>query len=427
MKSKRKVGRVFSLVLTVILAVSMCVTDFTASALGLTSITLLSDQDIELHRDYRDILCEISPSYSSLTHNSAFASGYVKMQGIDVSKWQGTIDWDKVAADGVDYVIIKIAGRGYSDGTITLDPMFTTNIEGAKAAGLKVGVYFFTQAISKAEAIEEANFVISNLGDYSLDLPVYYDIESIDYATGRLDSANLSYQQKTALCEAFCSTIVAAGYSAGIYANKYWLTSMIDGESLAENYEIWLANWTTETSYTGTYTTWQYGDSGSVNGISGAVDTDIRYSLRTAYAKSSVTLTTIGATSKPTVVGDGTLTFTSSDTSVAKVNSKGKITAVGVGTCRITATSSINGTKATITVNVTAVSGTTDILGDANCDGELDASDASLILLYASWFGVSQSSVNYYSFMDYDGDGEISAIDAALLLAYLAKNGVSTG
>lgn len=214
----------------------------------------------------------------SLTHQNRF-SGVSKVYGIDVSYYQGNIDWKKVKNSGVEFVIIRVGYRGYgSAGTLVEDPKFKTYLDGATKAGLKVGVYFYTQAITTAEAKAEAKFVLDRIKGYSLQMPVYYDIESVDYDTGRLDSAGLSKAQKTALCTAFCDTIIKSGYSAGVYANYTWLNYYIDGAGLGRKYPIWLAHYTSNTNYDQRMDMWQYSGSGTVSGISAYTDVNVWYS-----------------------------------------------------------------------------------------------------------------------------------------------------
>ena len=294
-----------------------------------------------------------SPTVSSLTHNSRFAADYVPVSGIDVSKWQGTVNWAGVATDDVVFAIIRVGNRDYSTGALVYDEKFEPNIRNAATAGLDTGVYFRTQAINTAEAVAEANFVIDHIKSFQVTMPVYFDIESIDYDTGRLDQAGLTKAQKTALCEAFCSTIQAAGYEAGVYANMYWFNTMLDAASLESKYHIWLANYTDQTSYTGRYDMWQFSCTGSVTGISGNVDRDVLYSRRVKYSVSSITLGSVGETALPLVTGDGRISYTSSAPQIARVDTNGVITAVSHGTAKITAASS-NGSTAVLTVQVNA-------------------------------------------------------------------------
>ena len=192
--------------------------------------------------------------------------------GIDVSKWNGNIDWNKVKNSGVNYVIIRCGYRGSSAGALIEDPKFKSNIQGAQSAGLKVGVYFFTQAVNEVEAVEEASMVISLIKGYSLSFPVYLDVEA---SGGRGDG--ISASQRTANIKAFCGTIQNAGYNAGVYANKTWFTSHINTSSIT-NYKIWLAQYAASVTYNASrYDMWQYTSKGSISGISGNVDMNILY------------------------------------------------------------------------------------------------------------------------------------------------------
>lgn len=191
--------------------------------------------------------------------------------GIDVSKWNGSIDWNAVKNSGVSYVIIRCGYRGSSQGSLIDDPTFETNIKGATAADLKVGVYFFTQAIDEVEAVEEASMVLDRIKGYKISYPIFLDVEP---SGGRADS--ISADTRTAVCKAFCETIQNAGYTAGVYANKTWLTSKINVSSLSA-YKIWLAQYAAAPTYTGRYDMWQYKSTGKVSGISGSVDMNISY------------------------------------------------------------------------------------------------------------------------------------------------------
>ena len=192
--------------------------------------------------------------------------------GIDVSKHNGNIDWNAVRNSGVSFAIIRCGYRGSATGVLVEDEKFRTNIKGAKAAGLKVGVYFFCQAVNEIEAVEEASMAVSLVSSYGLDMPIFLDVES---AGGRGD--RISKEARTAVCRAFCQTVQNSGYSAGIYANKTWFNEKINVGSLT-SYKIWLAQYASTPTYTTTrYDMWQYSSKGRINGISGDVDLDIRY------------------------------------------------------------------------------------------------------------------------------------------------------
>ena len=192
--------------------------------------------------------------------------------GIDVSKWNGNIDWEAVRNSGVSYVIIRCGYRGSSTGALVEDPKFKSNIKGAKAAGLKVGVYFFTQAVNEVEAVEEASMAVSLVSGYGLDYPIFLDVES---SGGRADG--IGADTRTAVCRAFCATVQASGYSAGVYANKTWFTQKMNVSSLT-GYKIWLAQYASAPTYSASrYDMWQYSSKGTVSGISGNVDMNLSY------------------------------------------------------------------------------------------------------------------------------------------------------
>ncbi|NLL92420.1 MAG: hypothetical protein GX222_08445 [Ruminococcaceae bacterium] len=201
--------------------------------------------------------------------------------GIDVSTWQNYIDWNRVKNSGVSFVMIRAGFRGYGSGKIVEDDMFATNVRGAKAAGLRVGAYFFSQAINEVEGVEEASMVISLLRKYgfSLDYPIAIDSEwsGAPGNNGRAD--NLSRAQRTAVCVAFCETIRNSGYTPMVYASKSWFENNLSVSSLS-GYKIWLAHYTpggAQSSYAGRYEMWQYTSRGSVDGIAGNVDMNYGY------------------------------------------------------------------------------------------------------------------------------------------------------
>lgn len=229
----------------------------------------------------------VSP-YTGLTytHGERVSSRTMK-HGIDVSQWQQTIDWAKVKAAGIDYAFVRVGYRGYSAGTLsesTKDSYYETNMKNATAAGIKVGVYIFSQAITVEEAKEEADYILDHLGNYKISMPLIMDYEYVSGTTdgGRLKTANLTKEQATAICKAFCKRIKDAGYTPMVYANKSMLENQLDASKLTgTGYRIWLANYTTATAYTGEYDFWQYSSSGKVDGISGNVDMNFYYKQST--------------------------------------------------------------------------------------------------------------------------------------------------
>ena len=199
----------------------------------------------------------------------------VSKKGIDVSKYQGNIDWNKVAADGVEFAMIRLGYRGYGTGALVLDELFEQNIKGAKAAGIKVGAYFFSQAISNAEAREEAEFVIEHLKSYKLDYPIAFDTEEIANDSSRMDGMTPEEITDTAIT--FCDTIEAAGYESMIYANLRWFNMSMNMEKL-EKYDKWYAYYDNEFYFPYKVDIWQYSDAGQVDGINGTVDLNIQVS-----------------------------------------------------------------------------------------------------------------------------------------------------
>ncbi|MGN0685589.1 GH25 family lysozyme [Subdoligranulum variabile] len=191
-------------------------------------------------------------------------------RGIDVSKFQGAIDWNAVKADGITFAIIRCGYRGYGTGALVEDSTYRRNIQGAINAGLKVGVYFYSQAINEAEAVEEASMVLSLVSGYSLPLGVYYDTESV--AGGRANA--ISATQRTACAVAFCETIRNAGYKAGVYSYASWFYNALNFANISK-YNIWIAQYRDTLSFNYKYNIWQYTGSGRVNGISTAVDMNI--------------------------------------------------------------------------------------------------------------------------------------------------------
>ncbi|MCR5119604.1 MAG: hypothetical protein K6B44_08305 [Lachnospiraceae bacterium] len=194
--------------------------------------------------------------------------------GIDVSKWNGSINWSEVKASGINYVIIRCGYRGSSTGVLVEDSLFKSNIQGAKAAGLKVGVYFFTQAVNEVEAVEEASMCLELAGKYGLSYPVFLDVEYTTGKNGRADG--LDKAARTAVTRAFCETIKNGGMTPGVYSSKTWFTDHLDYGQLS-GYKIWMAHYTSKTDFANRYDLWQYSSKGSVNGIEGRVDMNYSY------------------------------------------------------------------------------------------------------------------------------------------------------
>ncbi len=194
--------------------------------------------------------------------------------GIDVSRWNEEINWNKVKDAGIKYAIIRAGYRGSVTGALVEDWYFQKNVEGATAAGIPVGLYFFTQATTEVEAVEEASMVLSMCKDYDITYPIFIDTEGVG-GDGRADE--LDKKARTAICQAFCQTIRSGGYQTGIYASKNWFNNNIDTSVLTDDIYIWLAEYGDAVTYGGKYHMWQYTSSGRVLGIEGRVDLNLSF------------------------------------------------------------------------------------------------------------------------------------------------------
>ena len=200
---------------------------------------------------------------------------FTALQGIDVSTFQGEIDWSAVAADGVGFAMIRIGGRGYGSGSIYEDDRFLTNAQGALDNGVRVGAYFFSQAVDPAEAEEEAEVVLeylSALPEGSVTMPVAFDWEMVsgdETRTGSMDSQTL-----TACAVAFCRRIAEAGYTPAVYAYPYLAYEMYDLSQLTE-WPLWISTLNENPDFRYAFSMWQYSESGYVDGIEGSVDLDL--------------------------------------------------------------------------------------------------------------------------------------------------------
>ena len=198
---------------------------------------------------------------------------YISRFGIDVSEHNGQIDWEQVRLAGYSFAFIRLGYRGYEEGKLNLDARFFENLEGAKAAGLDVGVYFFAQALDREEALSEAEFVLEHLNGAQLQLPVIYDPEAIPFDEARTDqTTGTQFSENT---KVFCDAIREGGYEAGYYANLKWEVFMMDMKLLDE-YTVWYAGYETTPRTPYKFSFWQYSDKGVVPGISEATDLNLQ-------------------------------------------------------------------------------------------------------------------------------------------------------
>lgn len=247
----------------------------TALCLSVFMLTSFSQNDHSVEEDQPATRYDWSNLTYEMTRPYYYENGVLASRiGVDVSDHQKIIDWKAVAEDGIDFAIIRAGYRGYTEGKMYPDAQYETNMQGARDAGLDVGVYFFSQAISEEEAREEANFVIENLRGYTIAYPIVYDFEPVEDAEGRANS--LSKEQLTANAQAFCKEVEKAGYQAMLYGNRQDLTNY-NLEDL-KKYPLWFAEYevmipTAQLDFS----LWQYTHSGFVEGISTKVDINIHF------------------------------------------------------------------------------------------------------------------------------------------------------
>lgn len=189
--------------------------------------------------------------------------------GIDVSKWQKEINWQEVKAEGIEFAIIRIGYQTDYDGDYVLDPYFISNIEGAKAANLPVGIYFYSYAKNVEQAIEQANWVKDNLKNYQIDLPIAFDWESWSSFNG----TGMSFYTINKVANVFLDTLQEAGYKGMLYSSKTYLEKIW----YPTKHETWLAQYNNTATYKGEYSIWQMSSSGRLKGINGNVDIDVMY------------------------------------------------------------------------------------------------------------------------------------------------------
>ena len=273
---KKSIKKIMSL----LLAGTMLVTPITASAFTGGSIFM------------EETLKKGKYVYKTYTHQDRFAN--MKIQhGIDVSYHNGNLDWSAIKSAGVDFAILRAAYRGYGDeGTLVKDSKFAEYIRGAQSYGIPVGAYIYSQAITTAEAVQEANYILNIVKNYSLDLPIVFDYEFSPSSEGRTNLAwaegELNKTKMTDITLAFCNTIKSAGYDVMVYASKSFLNKNIDHEVIEDaGYDVWLAHYVNQpyinkehpekskefnyqgTDYTGDFKIWQYTSTGRIPGIEG--------------------------------------------------------------------------------------------------------------------------------------------------------------
>ena len=212
-------------------------------------------------------------NYSNLKSQNSIMSYYedgkkVSKCGADISANQGDVDFAKLKKAGCDFVMIKVGSRGYSSGNIVFDKNYKDNLNAAKKAGLDIGVYFCSQALTKAEAREEADELLDAIADYNVKYPVAFVMENVDGDMARIESLNMD--GRTTAAKTFLDRVKDAGYTAMLYGDKEWLLTMLDMDRL-KDYDVWYAQNGKKPDYPYAFGMWQYDSAASINGVSGKV------------------------------------------------------------------------------------------------------------------------------------------------------------
>ncbi len=198
----------------------------------------------------------------------------ISKMGIDISYHQENIDWEKLKLSPVEFVMARVGYRGYTEGGLLEDEKFDEYASMCNENDIPLGVYFFSQAISEEEAIEEADYVINKIKDYKISYPVCFDTEDVSDTQARTNKAGIDKEERTKFCIAFCERIKAAGYYPMIYASENWIRRDLVYEDLQE-YDFWAPYYRSENDFLYDFTIWQYSDSGNVPGVSGEVDLNV--------------------------------------------------------------------------------------------------------------------------------------------------------
>lgn len=288
MKRKKRGNRILTLILALcgvalVLAVALGVVNAWKKLSHYGENTTIRSETVDPAPE--DTVDQVQEQENALSQNTYDPSGFYEengiryykeagitgVPGIDVSAFQTEIDWQAVKDAGIEFAMIRVGYRGYSTGKLDLDSCFLSHIQGALDAGLGVGVYFFSQALTAEEAIEEANFVLTWIEGYNITYPVVFDWEEVD-GQARTDEMNML--MLTSCAQAFCETVEASGYEAGIYFNQAYGYQQLNLVSL-QDYTFWLAEYSETPTFYHDFKMWQYTNQGTVPGIEGFVDLNI--------------------------------------------------------------------------------------------------------------------------------------------------------
>ncbi len=196
------------------------------------------------------------------------------VKGVDLSKYNGTVDFTKLKEAGVGFAMLRLASRGYGSGKISLDEKFVEYAQNAQVAGIQIGAFFYSQAVNENEAVEEANYIVGAISGFNVKYPVAIDIERVSGDEARTDK--LTNKERTSIVKMFCDTVKGYGYKPIIYASSEMLVGGLDLKEL-QDYDVWLADEKIPTEYPYRFGMWQYNTKGHIDGITGDIDLDISF------------------------------------------------------------------------------------------------------------------------------------------------------
>ncbi len=233
-------------------------------------------------KTYYEILSDVPKNDYDFESNLIHENGMVSykdskregIKGVDLSKYNGTVDFAKLKDAGVRFAMLRLGSRGYGTGTITLDEKFVEYAQNAQLAGIQTGAYFYSQAISEAEAIEEANYIVGAVSGFNIKYPIAIDIETVSGDEARTDK--LTSKERTAVVKTFCDTVKGYGYKPVVYATRDMIITGLDLVELGD-YDIWLSDENVPTDFPYKFTMWQYNKKGRIDGIDQDIDLDISF------------------------------------------------------------------------------------------------------------------------------------------------------
>lgn len=196
------------------------------------------------------------------------------IRGVDLSKYNGDVDFGKLKDNGIRFAMLRLGSRGYGTGKITLDEKFVEYAQNAQVAGIQIGAYFYSQAVNETEAVEEANYIVGAVSGFGVKYPIAIDIEKVEGDEARTDK--LTTEERTAVVKMFCDAVKGYGYKPVIYATTDMLVAGLDLKELAD-YDVWLADYDIPTDYPYRFSMWQYNKKGRIDGITGDIDLDLSF------------------------------------------------------------------------------------------------------------------------------------------------------